>query len=74
MHRQVNFTETLREDNILLNRLIDEWEVCLVNIYAPSEDDLGSVKHVFKMNISYSSGLLLMREDFHCVMSESLDW
>ena len=78
IHRQVNFTSTkIHKDStgrfIMINGLIDGVEVCLMNIYAPNEDDPSFIRTIFSIILQHSSGILLLGGDFNCVMSQHLD-
>lgn len=79
IHRGVNFTQTsVRKDRegryIVVNGLIDGIEVSLMNVYVnPNEDDCSFIRTLFNVIVQYSSGLLLIGGDFHCVMSQLKD-
>lgn len=78
IHRQVNFTSTkIHKDSagrfILVNGLIDGVEVCLMNIYAPNEDERSFIRTIFFIILHHSSGIVLLGGDFNCVMSQHLD-
>lgn len=77
-HRQVNFTLTkVHKDSagrfIMINGLIDGLEVCLMNIYAPNENEPGFFRTIFSIILQHNSGILLLGGDFNCVMSQHLD-
>ncbi len=78
IHRQINFTKTLIHKDtegryILVNGLVDGVEVSLINVCAPNEDEPGFIKTLFSVVLKYSTGLLLMEEDFNCVISQQMD-
>lgn len=57
----------------MINGLIDGLEVCLMNIYAPNEDEPGFIRTIFSIILQHSSGILLLGGDFNFVMSQHLD-
>ena len=57
----------------MVNGLIDGVEVCLMNIYAPNEDEPSFIHAIFSIIPQLSSGILLLGGDFNCVMSRHLD-
>lgn len=44
-----------------------------MNVYAPNKDDPALIKTIFNFMLQRSSGILLLRGDFNCVMSQTLD-
>lgn len=78
IHRQVNFALTkVHKDSegrfILVNGSIDGIQVCLMNIYAPNEDEPGFISTVINTALQHSSGILLLGGDFNCAMSQLMD-
>lgn len=77
IHRQVNFTLTkIHKDSagrfIKINGLIHGLEVCLMNIYAPNEDEPSFIHTIFSLILHHSPGILLLGGDFNCVISQNL--